>query len=65
MLSTKEIASKEKLANEVIGQLHIMLDQISRKTILNVGFGFGFNAAAASALGAEVFGVERQLDVYT
>jgi hypothetical protein len=49
MLSSDKIASKEQLANQVMWQLHQVLDQISRKTILDIGFGFGFNAAAMSA----------------
>ena len=65
MLSSDVIALKEQIANKVMKQLQQVLDQISGKTILDVGFGLGFNTAAMSALGAEVFGVELQPDAYT
>ena len=64
MFSSIEIASNERDAKRVMLQIQQAGVRIAGSTILDVGFGFGFNAEAMSAMGAKVFGVEPDTVAY-
>lgn len=59
-----QIGAKKQVASEVVLQLQKVGIELSGSTILDVGFGFGFNAEAISSMGAKVFGVEPNTEVY-
>lgn len=64
MLSPSAIASEERDAEVLMLQLRQAGIHPSGKTVLDVGFGYGFNAHAMGALGAKVFGAEPDLTAY-
>lgn len=54
-----------QVADGVISQLASIVEIFQGITILDVGFGYGFNAEAMRARGARVFGVEPAAEAYT
>ena len=63
-LTLPDIPFKNRLAQEVMLQLQDVGVDLAGTTVLDVGFGYGFNVHAMRALGAAVFGAEPDASAY-
>jgi SAM-dependent methyltransferase len=61
-ISLQEETTKQRIAQELIGQLQSASVELSGKSFLDVGSGYGFNAEALQNSGAKVVGVESDAE---
>lgn len=62
--SDQVVKHKKATAKEVLSQLQQVVPRLPGSTVLDIGFGLGYNTAALKDLGATVFGIEPDTAAY-